>query len=49
MSVTALSLPSLVMLSKVMSPRLLAAFVITLSLGIILIGYIFNAFAYIFI
>lgn len=46
MSVTALSLPSLVMLSKAMKPKLLAVFTVTVSAGIILIGYLFNAFSY---
>lgn len=49
MSVTALSLPSMVMLSKAMKPKLLATFIVTVSAGIILIGYLFNAFAYIII
>lgn len=49
MSVTALSLPSMVMLSKAMKPRLLATFIVTVSAGIILIGYLFNTFAYLII
>ncbi len=49
MSVTALSLPSMIMLSKAMKKQLLVTFVVTVSAGIILIGYIFNAFAYLFI
>jgi len=49
MAVTALSLPSMIMLSKVVKPKLLAIFVSIVSAGIILIGYIFNAFSYIFV
>lgn len=49
MSVTALSLPSMIMLAKAMKKRLLIAFIATVSSGIILIGYIFNAIAYLFI
>lgn len=49
MGVTALSLPSLVMLSKVVKPKLLAIFFAIVSIGIIIIGYSFNAFSYLFI
>lgn len=42
MGVTALSLPSMVMLSKVVKKRLLYIFISIVSVGIILIGYIFN-------
>ncbi len=49
MGVTALSLPSLVMLSKVVKPKLLAIFFGIVLIGIILIGYSFNAFSYLFI
>jgi uncharacterized membrane protein YraQ (UPF0718 family) len=42
MAVTALSFPEMVLLRKVMKPRLIAAFVITATLGIILIGLLFN-------
>lgn len=49
MGVTALSLPSLVMLSKVVKPKLLAIFFGIVAAGIILIGYSFNAFSYLFI
>ncbi len=48
MSVTALSLPSMIMLSKAMKKKLLATFIGVVSLGIILIGYLFNAFSYLF-
>lgn len=48
MAVTALSLPSIIMLRKVVKPKLLAIFVSIVSAGII-IGYLFNAFSYIFV
>lgn len=43
MAVTALSVPSIILLRKVVKPRLLAAFVGITSLGILIIGYVFNA------
>ncbi len=43
MAVTALSLPSVIMLSKVVKPRLLAIFVSIVAVGIIIMGYLFNA------
>ena len=46
MSVTALSLPSVIMLKKVVKMKLLAIFVGIVILGIITIGYLFNAFSY---
>jgi uncharacterized membrane protein YraQ (UPF0718 family) len=49
MGVTALSLPSMVMLSKVMKPKLLIAFISIVSIGIILIGYLFNLFGHLII
>lgn len=49
MGVTALSLPSMIMLSKVVKPKLLALFIFIVSAGIIIIGYLFNAITYIFI
>jgi len=45
MAITALSLPEMVILRKVMKPRLLATFVGIVSAGIIVIGYLFNALA----
>jgi uncharacterized membrane protein YraQ (UPF0718 family) len=44
MGVTALSLPSIIMLKRVVKTKLLAVFVGIVSIGIIIIGYIFNAF-----
>ena len=43
MSVTTLSPPSLVMLRKAIKPKLLALFVVICVIGIILVGYLFNA------
>lgn len=43
MSVTTLSIPSLVMLRKAVKPKLLALFVTICIVGIILVGYLFNA------
>ncbi|EOH82888.1 permease [Enterococcus malodoratus] len=42
MSVTTLSLPSLIMLSKVVKPKLLALFIGICMVGILLIGFAFN-------
>ncbi len=44
MAVTALSLPSIIMLKKVVKSKLLFAFVGIVTLGILVIGYAFNAF-----
>lgn len=49
MAVTTLSLPSLIMLRKVLKPRLLGTFILISSLGIIIVGYLFNIFQYILI
>ena len=46
MAVTALSLPSVIMLKKVVKPKLLLIFVGIVAFGIVLIGYLFNAFSY---
>jgi uncharacterized protein len=43
MSVTAISLPELIILRKVLKPRLLAIFVGVVSVAIIFLGYLFNA------
>jgi uncharacterized protein len=42
MAVTALSFPEMVILRKVMKPRLLATFVAIVAAGITVIGYLFN-------
>ena len=49
MAVTTLSLPSIIMLRKAVKPKLLALFITICSVGIILVGYLFNAFQYLFI
>lgn len=49
MGVTALSLPSIIMLKKIVKPRLLFTFISIVVLGIIIIGYTFNIFGYFFI
>jgi hypothetical protein len=43
MSVTALSLPEIIILKKVLRPQLLVVFVGLMTFGIISIGYLFNA------
>lgn len=42
MSVTTLSLPSLIMLKRAVKPQLLTIFIAICSIGIILVGYLFN-------
>ncbi|AIO19676.1 putative permease [Candidatus Izimaplasma bacterium HR1] len=49
MAVTALSLPSMVMLSKVVKPKLLTMFIVIVSVGIIIIGYLFNFLHFLFV
>ena len=49
MSVTALSLPSLIMLSKAVKPKLLFWFIFIVVIGIIAIGFIFNALNFLFV
>jgi len=49
MAVTALSLPSMIMLRKAIKPKLLFVFVGIVTVGIILIGYLFNALQFIFV
>ena len=46
MAVTTLSLPSLVMLRKAVKPKLLALFIGICTIGIILVGYLFNVFQF---
>lgn len=46
MAVTTMSLPSLIMLRKAVKPRLLALFVAICTIGIIIVGYLFNVFQY---
>lgn len=44
MAITTLSLPSMIMLSKAIKPKLLGVFITICVLGIILVGYAFNLF-----
>ena len=44
MAVTTLSLPSIILLRKAIKPRLLVLFIALCTAGIILVGYLFNAF-----
>lgn len=46
MAATTLSLPSLIMLRKAVKPKLLAAFIAVCTVGIIMVGYLFNAIAF---
>ncbi|CEH36206.1 permease [Romboutsia lituseburensis] len=46
MGVTALSLPSMIMLSKVVKPKLLGIFIGIVTVGIIITGYLFNAIGF---
>lgn len=46
MAVTTLSLPSLIMLKKAVKPKLLALFITICTLGIIIVGYLFNIFSF---
>lgn len=43
MAVTTLSLPSMIMLRKAVKPKLLALFIAICTVGIIIVGYLFNA------
>jgi uncharacterized membrane protein YraQ (UPF0718 family) len=43
MAVTTLSLPSMIMLRKAVKPRLLGVFIAICTVGIVLVGYLFNA------
>lgn len=44
MAVTTLSLPSMIMLRKAVKPKLLALFISICTVGIIIVGYMFNIF-----
>ncbi len=48
MGVTTLSLPSMIMLRKAVKPKLLALFIGICTVGIILVGYLFNALQFLF-
>ena len=49
MGVTTLSLPSLIMIKKAVKPKLLGIFVTVCAVGIIIVGYFFNMFQYLFV
>ena len=49
MGVTTLSLPSMIMLRKAVKPRLLAIFIAICTVGIIIVGYFFNAIQFLLI
>ena len=49
MAVTTLSLPSMVMLRKAVKPKLLGVFIGVCVIGIIIVGYFFNAVQYLLI
>ncbi|MDW7661452.1 MAG: permease [Bacillota bacterium] len=49
MAVTALSMPSMILLKNVVKSKLLLVFIFIVTMGIIIIGYTFNAFAYLLI
>ena len=49
MAVTALSLPSMIMLKKAVKPKLLAMFIAICAVGIIITGYFFNAIQFLLI
>ena len=49
MAVTTLSLPSLIMLRKAIKSKLLELFIGVCTVGIIIVGYLFNAFQFILI
>ena len=49
MGVTTLSLPSMIMLRKAVKPRLLTVFIAICTVGIILVGYFFNAIQFLLV
>ena len=49
MAVTTLSLPSLIMLKKAVKPKLLATFIAICTVGIIIVGYFFNAIQFLLV
>ena len=49
MGVTTLSLPSMIMLKKAIKPKLLGVFTAICTVGIIVVGYFFNAIQYLII
>ena len=49
MGVTALSLPSMIMLNRVVKKKLLFTFIALVTVGIIIIGYLLNAFSFLLV
>jgi len=49
MAVTTLSLPSMIMLRKAVKPKLLGLFIVICTIGIIIVGYLFNIFQFLFV
>lgn len=49
MAVTALSLPSIILLKRVVKTKLLVIFMSIVTIGILIMGYLFNYFGYLFI
>lgn len=49
MGVTTLSLPSMIMLRKAVKPKLLGIFIVICAVGIIIVGYFFNAIQYLLV
>lgn len=49
MAVTTLSLPSMIMLKKVVKPKLLTTFIAICTIGIIIVGYVFNAIQFLLV
>lgn len=49
MAVTTLSLPSMIMLKKAVKPKLLAVFIAICTVGIIIVGYFFNAIQFLLV
>ena len=49
MAVTTLSLPSMIMLKKAIKPKLLGVFIAICTVGIMVVGYFFNAIQYLII
>ncbi|MDD2378056.1 MAG: permease [Bacilli bacterium] len=49
MAVTTLSLPSIILLKKVVKTKLLMIFILIVTIGILIMGYLFNYFSYLLI
>ena len=49
MGVTTLSLPSMIMLRKAVKPKLLVLFIAICTVGIVIVGYFFNAIQYLLV